>query len=91
MYYVTFDDEHVSLQVTLVNALEAAAAAAEKYLLTKYLLNLVKKSPLEENKSRRRLNLIIWPVLSAANNVWINGCKVRILFYFSIFPFCPFR
>ena len=30
MYYVTFDDEYVSLQVTLVNALEAAAAATEK-------------------------------------------------------------
>ena len=59
MYQVTFDDENVSLQVTLVNALEAAAAASEKYLLTKYLLNLVKNSPREENKSRRRLNLMI--------------------------------
>ena len=59
MYYVTFDDEYVSLKVTLVNALEAAAAASEKYLLTKYLLNLAKNSPREENKSRRRLNLMI--------------------------------
>ena len=35
MYNVTFDGEYVSLQVTLVNAVEGAAAANKNYLLWK--------------------------------------------------------
>lgn len=76
MYNVTFDAEYVSLQVTLVNAVEGAAAANEKNLLWKK----------KKIAARSQLNDLTGFV---SRKQWLkNGSKV--LFYFkNMLAFSP--